>query len=189
MQSLTSLVSIVVLNCPCLESFPQGCWPPNLESLRIGNIKKQPISKWGLDKLPTSLVDFRIKGNIPGLMLFSGVGIKLPTSLVRFHIKGDIPGLVSFSGVGIKLPTSLTKLTIDGLQSIESLSMGLENLTSLQNLRIYDCLKLQSLPDMLLPTLSSLKMRGCPLVEERCLQEKKDYWPKISHIPYVKIRP
>ncbi|KAM7493496.1 hypothetical protein LguiB_028105 [Lonicera macranthoides] len=183
MQSLTSLVRVEVSNCPRLESFPQGRWPPNLESLRIGNIKKQPISKWGLDKLPTSLVDFRIKGNIPGLMSFSGVGIKLPTSLVRFRIDGDIPGLVSFSGVGIKLPTSLTKLTICHLQSIESL--GLENLTSLQILRIYLCPKLQSLPDMLLPKLSSLKIYGCPLVKERCLKEEK--YPKISHIPFVEI--
>ncbi|KAM7490625.1 hypothetical protein LguiA_033546 [Lonicera macranthoides] len=161
MQSLTSLVSLHVFGCPCLESFPQGHWPPNLEHLRIGNIKKQPISKWGLHRLPTSLVDL--------------------------HIDGDIPGLTSFSGVGIKLPTSLTKFGIDGLQSIESISMGLENLTSLQNLSICECPKLQSLPDTLLPTLSRLDIRECPLLEERCLKEKRDYWPKISHIPYVSI--
>ncbi|KAM7493503.1 hypothetical protein LguiB_028112 [Lonicera macranthoides] len=161
MQSLTSLVEVEVSGCPCLESFPQGRWPPNLQSLSIGNIKKQPISKWGLHRLPTSLVDF--------------------------CIDGDIPGLTSFSGVGIKLPTSLTTLYINGLQSIESLSMGLENLTSLQELRIWECPKLQSLPDKLLPTLSCLVFRDCPLLKERCLKEKRDYWPKISHIPYVEI--
>ncbi|KAM7490610.1 hypothetical protein LguiA_033531 [Lonicera macranthoides] len=161
MQSLTSLVSVKVFGCPCLESFPQGRWPPNLEKLWIWDIKKQPISKWGLHRLPTSLVEF--------------------------YIKGDFPGLVSFSGVGIKLPTSLTALAIDNLQSIESLSMGLENLTSLQNLCVYNCPKLQSLPDMLLPRLSSLKIQRCPFVKERCLKKKRDYWPRISHIPCVKI--
>ncbi|KAM7490605.1 hypothetical protein LguiA_033526 [Lonicera macranthoides] len=159
MQSLTSLVMLQIAGCPCLESFPQGRWPPNLETISIGNIKKQPISKWGLHRLPTSLVDF--------------------------GILGDISGLTSFSGVGIKLPTSLTSLHIIDLHSIESLSMGLENLTLLQHLRISECPKLQSLPDTLLPTLSSLAIWKCPLLEERCLKEKRDYWPKISHIPCV----
>ncbi|KAM7490611.1 hypothetical protein LguiA_033532 [Lonicera macranthoides] len=159
MQSLTSLVFLVVLNCPCLESFPQGRRPPNLEKLFIGDIKKQPISKWGLHRLPTSLVYFKIEGDIPGLMSFSG----------------------------IKLPTSLTRLVISGLESIESLSMGLENLTTLQQLSIWNCPMLQSLPDMLLPTLSSLDIRKCPLLEERCLKKKRDYWPKISHIPRAEI--
>ncbi|GKB47600.1 putative disease resistance protein [Tanacetum coccineum] len=54
--SLTLLKHMTILNCPSMDSsFPRGLWPVNLHSLVIGQLKK-PISQWGLQNFPTSLV-------------------------------------------------------------------------------------------------------------------------------------
>ncbi|GJW67243.1 NB-ARC domains-containing protein [Tanacetum coccineum] len=40
--------------------------------------------------------------------------------------------------------------------------MGLQHLTSLQHLYIQNCRKIQDLPEKLLPSLLTLKIRECP---------------------------
>lgn len=98
-------------------------------------------------------------------------------SLSEKDVRSDVP----------LLPPSLNTLEIYALENLESLSMWLQNLTSLEELSIEDCPKLRSLPEMLLPTLAGLEIQWCPLLQKRCLKEKRDYWPLISHIPYVMI--
>lgn len=160
MQSLSSLEHFLISSCPNLKSYPQGRWPPNLKILGIGDLKK-PVSEWGLQGLPSSL-DY-------------------------FYIIGRCLELVSFSKVGNLLPSGLTKLHISKLVNLESLSVGLQHLTSLEVLWIRQCPKLRSLPVMVLPTLSNLEITGSPLLRRRCLKEKGDYWPRIDHIPCVDI--
>ncbi|KAB1669429.1 hypothetical protein ES319_1Z045200v1 [Gossypium barbadense] len=61
---------------------------------------------------------------------------------------------------------------------------GFQHLTSLCNLLIWDCPKLQSMPpNMLPPSLSRLYIIQCPLLEERYEKEKGKDWANISHIP------
>ncbi|PWA90643.1 NB-ARC domains-containing protein [Artemisia annua] len=62
LPKLASLKHMRIRNCPSMNaSFPQGFWPPNLCTLEIGGLKK-PISKWGPQNFPTSLVELELIG-------------------------------------------------------------------------------------------------------------------------------
>ncbi|KAI3504054.1 hypothetical protein L1887_32598 [Cichorium endivia] len=121
-------------------SFSCGLWPPKLCSLLIGGLKK-PISKWGPQTFPTSLVDLVLIG-------------------------GQLEDVSNFSQLSHLLPSSLTSLSISGFEKVESVSMGLQHLTSLQHLLISNCPKTIDLPEMLLPSLLSLRIYECPNLKE-----------------------
>ncbi|XP_050289958.1 probable disease resistance protein RF9 [Quercus robur] len=58
----------------------------------------------------------------------------------------------------------------------------------LQELRIYNCPKLKSLPDFLSTTpLKTLEIWLSPILGECCQTEIGDQWPNISHIPIIHI--
>ena len=139
-------------------SFPNGgSWPPNLIELYLGVLKK-PMSEWGPQNFPTSLVTLTLSG-------------------------GDVS---SFSED--LLPSSLTRLGLYEFEELESISKGLQCLTSLQHLIIHQCPKMMHLPETLLPSLLSLHISESPKLEERCRRRGRgSYWPLISHIPCIKI--
>ncbi|KAL8260496.1 hypothetical protein R6Q59_028449 [Mikania micrantha] len=139
LNSLASLKEMKINECPNLDyPIPGGLWPPNLRSLRIGTLKK-PISEWGKQNFPTSLVELTlIDGINPGVVTFA---------------KADEESSSSFI-----LPQSLTSLTLFGFMELESLSEGLQHLTSLQHLYILWCPKLRDLPETLLPSTTRKKM-------------------------------
>ncbi|KAD3336322.1 hypothetical protein E3N88_31841 [Mikania micrantha] len=165
MQSLESLEEMIIRRCPNLDdTFPCGSWPPNLSTLRIGGLKK-PISEWGMQNFPTTLVTLGLYG-------------------------GEDSGLVTFADTKV-LPSSLTSLNLFDFKELESLSQGLQHLTCLQHLQIYKCLKLRDLPETLLPSLLSLTMnseRCSQELREKCSRSSKGkYWPIISQIPDLDI--
>ncbi|PWA44735.1 NBS-LRR protein [Artemisia annua] len=157
LQSLTSLTSLDIWNCPSMDVPTAGLWPPNLRKLFIGGLKK-PISEWGPQKFPTSLVH---------LMLYGSKEIDTATNWSH-------------------LPSSLTRLCIDRFENLERVSEGLQHLTSLQHLQIYRCPKVKDLPETLLPSLLSLMIWECPDLKERC-KRGGSYWPQISHILQIEI--
>ncbi|GLT90743.1 hypothetical protein SLE2022_086610 [Rubroshorea leprosula] len=89
----------------------------------------------------------------------------------------------------LQLPKSLKSLTITRMSNLKSIpKVLLQNLHSLEILEISHCPKLQSLTKEGLPTsLQQFRLYHCPLLEERCLEEKGHYWPLIANIPYVKL--
>ncbi|TXG57350.1 hypothetical protein EZV62_018663 [Acer yangbiense] len=67
---------------------------------------------------------------------------------------------------------------------------SLQNLQSLQHLFIWDCPKLISLPEGMhrLIALRRLVIGGdCPALIERCKKDTGEDWPKIAHIPWIRI--
>ncbi|KAI7731783.1 hypothetical protein M8C21_009178, partial [Ambrosia artemisiifolia] len=141
MRNLTQLKHLKIRNCPSIDaSCHGGVWPPNLCSLKIGRLKK-PMSEWGPQSFPSSLVDLKL------------------------YEEADVKNFIQLSH--LLFPSSLTKLRIDNFEKLESLSMGLQHLTSLQHLTIYDCPKLKHLPKHL-----------------TSLQHLTIWWsPKLKHLP------
>ncbi|KAD6453256.1 hypothetical protein E3N88_07961 [Mikania micrantha] len=181
--NLTSLKHLCIRDCPRMDGcFPRGLWPPNLQILKIGELKK-PISEWGSQNFPTSLVQ---------LTLYDEVG------------KDGV--MSSCSQLSNILPSSLTSLELRGFGKLESFSMGLQHLqrlsffdcrnlhklpdpqhliNSLQHLAFYDCPNMKDLPEQLLPSLLSLEIcQNCPNLKERC-SKGGSYWPLVSNIPSI----
>ncbi|CAI9277642.1 unnamed protein product [Lactuca saligna] len=128
LPNLTSLTHLTIQMCTSMDaSFPRGLWPPKLFYLRIGGLKK-PISEWGPQNFPTSLVNLILHG-------------------------GPYDDVKKFDKLSHLFPSSLTLLRIDGFEKLESVSMGLQHLTSLQELFIWICPKMKDLPEKLLPSL------------------------------------
>ncbi|XWS32494.1 hypothetical protein CRYUN_Cryun23aG0163300 [Craigia yunnanensis] len=158
MLSLTSLQFLTICQCPGLESFPKGGLPRNLLELEIWDCEnlKQPMSQWNLHTL---------------------------ASLRKLSITGA-PGIVSFPDEKCLLPSTLVSIYIASLHNLQSLSMGLYNLTALEELEISDCPKLKCLPKEGLPAkLGRLCIRDCQLLKRHCLKDKGPYGPVIAHIP------
>ncbi|CAK9183585.1 unnamed protein product [Ilex paraguariensis] len=187
-QSLTSLEQLWMTNCDNLESFPQENLPPNLTHIWITNCKKlKPLSEWGLHRL-SSLRYFGMSEVYPELHSLPDE-CWLPSTLTSLLI-GGMPNLTSLSK-GIHNLTSLNDLYIKDCPILRSLpdERTLATLSSLDSLYIEDCPNLRSLPDKrTLATLSCLSIRECPLLEQRCLKDKGADWHKIADIPYVQCR-
>ncbi|CAH1412403.1 unnamed protein product [Lactuca virosa] len=124
LPNLTSLKHLRIEKCTRMDaSFPRGLWPPKLCFLNIGGLKK-PISEWGLQNFPTSLDNLLLHG-------------------------GPYDDVKKFDQLSHLFPSSLTILGIDGFEKLESVSTGLQHLTSLQHLFIENCPKTIDLPEKL----------------------------------------
>ncbi|XP_071719182.1 putative disease resistance RPP13-like protein 1 [Rutidosis leptorrhynchoides] len=129
LQNLTSLEAMGIADCPNLEdSFPCGLWPPNLRKLGIGMLKK-PLSEFGLQKYPTSLVELTLLGDDSGV--------------TSFAMEGD----ATTTSTSFLLPPSLTHLTIWDFKDVESITGVVMQLTRLSYLYIKNCPNIKDVPD------------------------------------------
>ncbi|CAI9261756.1 unnamed protein product [Lactuca saligna] len=122
LPNLTSLTHLTIQMCTSMDaSFPRGLWPPKLCSLNIKGLKK-PISEWGPQNFPTSLSYLNL-------------------------CDGPYDNMKSFDQLSHLFPPSLTHLHIEEFEKLESVSRGLQRLTSLQHLFIWNCPKTIDLPE------------------------------------------
>ncbi|XP_071719119.1 putative disease resistance RPP13-like protein 1 [Rutidosis leptorrhynchoides] len=137
LQSLTSLEEMTITRCGNMDdTFPCGLWPPNLRRLTIGELKK-PMSEWGLQNYPTSLVALTLYG--------------FDSGVTSFAMEGDEMNSASTSFL---LPPSLTYLKISDFKDVKSISDVVQHLPHLQRLLIRQCPNIKDVPR----STSSLKV-------------------------------
>ncbi|PWA48969.1 NB-ARC domains-containing protein [Artemisia annua] len=165
LPNLTLLKHLTIRDCKSMDVDSFGDWPPKLGSLSIGGLKK-PISKLmvGPQNFPPSLVFLKLYGG-----------------------SAEEDDVTSGSQLSHMLPSSLTYLNLRDFEKLETVSKGLQHLTSLQHLDIRYCSKMKDLPETLLPSLSSLGIWQCPDEMKEKTSRRGSYWPLISYIPYVDI--
>ncbi|KAJ0860249.1 putative leucine-rich repeat domain superfamily [Helianthus annuus] len=183
-DNLTSLKRLSITKCPRMDAcLPGWVWPPNLQFLVIGELKK-PFSEWGPQSFPTSLVELRLLGGSEDGVVISCSEFShlLPSSLTSLTIC-DFEKLESFS-VGLQ---HLQSLSFSNCPNLKKVSSHPQHLTSLHHLSFWDCPMMMDLPELLSPSLLRLEIWGdCPL-KERC-SKKGSYWPLISYIPCIYIQ-
>ncbi|OMO88555.1 Disease resistance protein [Corchorus capsularis] len=187
----TNLTVLSISNCRNLVALPNMQNLTALKELSLTSLGNPHIS-FAQVGFSTSLTSLTIL--VPRLsssLLKWGILHKL-TSLRFLYINGEeCWDVVSFplQGKGRMLPPSLTSITLEKFENLRHLSSkGFQNLTSLQELWMLDCSKLESLPekDMLL-SLSVLYIWGCPLLGNQCMWGGGREWSKICHIPEVRV--
>ncbi|KAJ6370818.1 hypothetical protein OIU77_001344 [Salix suchowensis] len=97
--------------------------------------------------------------------------------------------LESLPEEGLRNLTSLKVLRIWTCRRLNSLPNQIGYLTSLSCLKIGSCPNLMSLPYGLhsLSNLNQLIIDKCPYLTKRCKKEEGEDWPKIAHIPSIRI--
>ncbi|XP_024982606.1 uncharacterized protein LOC112518988 [Cynara cardunculus var. scolymus] len=106
-------------------SFPCGLWPPNLRGLAIGCLNK-PMSKWGIQNYPTSLVHLNLSGENSGVVSF-------------------VANAKDVTSTSFLLPPSLMNLSFSNFMEVELASEVLQRLPCLKTLNIWSCPKLKDL--------------------------------------------
>ncbi|KAL0461976.1 UNVERIFIED_CONTAM: putative disease resistance protein RGA1 [Sesamum latifolium] len=162
LKNLNSLEELEVKGCDGLISFPAVILEDlsSLRSLSFENCEKlQPLS--GPIRTATTLQHLTLNG-LPEMD-------HLPESMQLF--------------------TALRKLRITYCHGLCLLPHWLGSLGSLSRLEIENCKNLKSLPDGFksLKSLRRLVISECPELEMRCRKANGADWPKISHIPRVRI--
>lgn len=160
MQSAPSLDALTISNVTNISSLPKLPHLPKLRSLYIHNCQNL-VSLLHEDGLLTSF-----------------------TSLNFLSISG-CQKLLNFPEA---LPASIQCLIIKSCSELKSLHAESRNyltsLTSLQELYLEDCSKLEFLPEDGIPaSLSHLRIRGCPVLTQKCKEDVGGrYWQMISHV-------
>ena len=206
LQNNEALEELWISDCPGLESFiERGLPTPNLRQLKIvncKNLKSLPPQIQNLTSLRAlsiwdcpGVVSFPVGGLAPNLtvleicdcenlkMPMSEWGLHSLTYLLRLLIRDVLPDMVSLSDSECLFPPSLSSLSISHMESLAFLN--LQSLICLKELSFRGCPKLRYLG--LPATVVSLQIKDCPMLKERCLKEKGEYWPNIAHIPCIQI--
>ncbi|CAL5382460.1 unnamed protein product [Camellia sinensis] len=205
-NNLRNLSGLYLYGCKNLEYIPEGWFhsATNLAYLDIRGCKKLKALPHGLQSI-TYLTSLQLLWmDIPHWNNnFKKIGLHSLSSLRTLLIEGPISvaedeeeeeeeeGVAgsSFPIDGKLLPTSLIYLHIWGFRNLEKLSSKLfQNLASLEELSVFACPRLKSLPvQRLPPSLKKLYISGSRKLTRKCEKGKGKYWPHLAHIPRVDV--
>ncbi|KAL2588253.1 hypothetical protein GLYMA_13G190300v4 [Glycine max] len=180
-QAHNHLQTLDIKECPQLESLPEGMHVllPSLDSLCIDDCPKVEMFPEG--GLPSNLKEMGLFGGSYKLISLLKSALGGNHSLERLVI-----GKVDFECLpeeGV-LPHSLVSLQINSCGDLKRLDYkGICHLSSLKELSLEDCPRLQCLPEEGLPkSISTLWIWGdCQLLKQRCREPEGEDWPKIAH--------
>lgn len=175
--------------------------PPDLEYLSIEMYQATTMSlNWTMSMTKLKILDIRYTflehlpplGKLPFL---KSLHIKVAKYLKK--VGNEFLGIESGQKKdNIIVFPNLKALTFDDLREWEEwIGIGVEEdeedciisiMPHLQQLEIWSCPKLKSLPNFLHKTpLQNLGIYGCPIVKERCEGGIGEDWNKISHVPNI----
>ncbi|XP_027157009.1 putative disease resistance protein RGA1 [Coffea eugenioides] len=186
-SNLTSLNFLTIKNIEGLSCFPEEMLQnlSLLESLQISFCRElNTLPEEGLRGL-ASLHELHLYGcrNLVSLSM----GTTALKSLTHLSIGGsDLTVLPE----EVEHFPALQKLDLSGFFNLTSLPDWFgDHLTSLQDLTLRDCPKLETLPSsiQMMTTLQSLTITWCDLLGPRC-ERGGEEWYKIKHIPDLKIQ-
>ncbi|MED6135751.1 hypothetical protein PIB30_049499 [Stylosanthes scabra] len=186
----TALQSLTITRCHKLEALPRkmDTLVPNLQSLHIQDCGR--ICRFPEGGLPPNLQKLCVNGSDVLLRGLSSMGKLEALTHLEIYACDYESRINSFPEVDTlpHLP-SLTTLQISSFQNLETLECNeLLHLTSLQQLHIQYCRNLQYLEREKLPSsLLLLEIKDCPLLEEGCENKHQHIWPKIKHIPTIRL--
>ncbi|KAL1366943.1 putative disease resistance RPP13-like protein 1 [Arachis hypogaea] len=162
---LPNLHSLDIQGCPNICRWPEGGLPANLKELSVGDCEEQVR---GLSWL----------GNLDNLTHLTISDHHSVSRIKSYPEVGWLP----------RLP-SLTTLHIQAFDNLETLECNeLLRLTSLQQLHISWCKKLENIAGEKLPaSLLLLQIDACHLLRKRCKNKHQQIWSKISHIPTIHV--
>ncbi|XP_027915942.1 putative disease resistance protein At3g14460 [Vigna unguiculata] len=195
---------LIVEKCPQFESFPsEGLSAPWLQGIEIRGAKNLKLLPKHMQTLLPSLTDLHII-DCPQVEMFpdgfpsnvkyvSLSSLKLIASLSEILETNTCLKSLSIEKVDVEcfpdevlLPRSLTSLCICDCPNLKK--MDYKGLCHLSSLTLIDCPNLQCLPEeAMLKFISSLTVRGCPLLKQYCQNPEGKDWRKVAHIEELLI--
>ncbi|WVZ14343.1 hypothetical protein V8G54_011909 [Vigna mungo] len=194
------LNELTIIHCPQFESFPnEGLFAPCLEIIAIEGAENLKLLPKHMKIQLQSLKNLRII-DCPQVEMLSDEGLprnvkyvslsslKLMASLRESFDENtwlerlciEKMDVECFPNEGL-LPRSLISLQILNCPNLKKLNY--KGLCHLSSLTLTHCHNLQCLPVEGLPkSISSLTIRGCPLLQLRCQNPEGEDWVKIAHI-------
>ena len=164
MVSLTNLKKLDFWNL-FIEHLPPLGKLPVLESLRIGGINR--LKKLGVEFMGIEESEKKEKDDISITLFPNLISLKF-SSLIEWE---------EWNGIGEE-------------EEKEDCTKRFAIMPRLQELKIWMCPKLKSLPNFLFTTpLQRLEIQNCQILEERYERGIGEEWPKISHIPSINLTP
>nr|XP_048332998.1 putative disease resistance protein RGA1 [Ziziphus jujuba var. spinosa] len=188
----SNLSSLILYEVEDLKSLPE--WLKNLTSLRefgvIGCRHLKCLSP-GIQHLASSLQVLHIARCYQLDMSDAAdefMWLALKSTLRSLFLTG-LPQLETLP-LGLQHVTSLQQLEVRDCEYLVEIPEWISNFKSLHTLEFIECCNLRSLPQGLrqLPSLQKLKIKDCPILYERCQRETGDDWPKVAHVPELILR-
>eukprot|EP00257_Ricinus_communis_P015354 XP_015573242.1 putative disease resistance protein RGA1 [Ricinus communis] len=170
-----------------LESMPEGIWSLNsLETLDIRSCGVKSFPPINEIRGLSSLRQLSFQNCREFAVLSEGM--RDLTTLQDLLING-CPKL-NFLPESIGHLTALRELRIWHCEGLSSLPTQIGNLISLSLLKIWHCPNLMCLPHGIsnLKNLNALEIKNCPNLKRRCQKDRGEDWPKIAHIPVIRIK-
>ncbi|XP_038981905.1 putative disease resistance protein RGA1 [Phoenix dactylifera] len=191
LSNLSSLKTLQLRNCPEMKLVAGGLqFLTTLETLQLTGCPKlieslEPVQLHEEQGLRT------LRGlTVADTVLLQNLWIVLGSlpSLRGMHIYGcHMANFTREQELWFQQLTSLQELEFNYCLSLESLPSFLENFPSIRKLVIIICPKVSSLPgNGLSASLEELHIDACPLLKDQCQRGGAD-WPKIAHIPFIRI--
>ncbi|XP_017975262.1 PREDICTED: putative disease resistance protein RGA1 [Theobroma cacao] len=192
LESCTSLENLNIHNCPNLSSVSQDLGElRSLIFLSITSCRKLTCLPGEILGCLTNLKTLHIGGFSEQLEEFPGL------SSIQ-HLHASLKYLELYGWKNLKcLPYQLQHLAalksfeMWNFNGVEVLPEWLGNFSSLQRLQIWNCNNLTHMPSLeamqQLSELQRLEINKCLQLKENCAKESGSEWPKISHLPNIRI--